>query len=85
MVKRALADYVFHDLYDVKKVKYSDKYDFPFNRKMDEKDYQNQTSNLGIHILSPLSDNYDKPEQEIMMMTMGGSQMILKLKAMILM
>lgn len=80
VVKRALADYVFHDLYDVKKVKYSDKYDFSFNRKMDEKDYLNQTSNLGIHILSPLSDNYDKPEQEIMMMTMGSSQMILKLK-----
>src|SRR5699024_1603092 len=44
LVKRELAEYVFQDLYDVKKYSYSKMYDFSFNQKMDEKNYGNQTS-----------------------------------------
>ena len=34
---------------------------------------------IGIHILSPLSDDYHKSEQELMMMTQGTDEMIVKL------
>lgn len=46
---------------------------------MDEKNYGNQTSNIGMQILSPLSDHYHKSDQELMMMTSGNGEMMIKL------
>jgi hypothetical protein len=79
LVKRELSNYIFQDLYDDKKFKYSTQYSFAYNQKMDEKNVGNQTSSIGIHILSPLSDNYTKSEQELMMMSSGSGELILKL------
>jgi hypothetical protein len=79
IIKRELANYIFQDLYDERRFKYSSFYSFPYNQKMDEKNYGNQTSNIGIQILSPLSDHYHKSEQELMMMSSGTGEMIVKL------
>lgn len=79
LIKRELANYIFQDLYDEKKYRYSSVYSFSYNQKMDEKNYGNQTSSIGINILSPLSDNYGKSEQEIMMMSSGNDELIIKL------
>ncbi|MEK4963496.1 BREX system P-loop protein BrxC [Weizmannia sp. FSL W8-1119] len=79
IVKRELANYIFQDLYDEKRFRYSSDYSFSYNQKMDEKNYGNQTSNIGINILSPLSDHYLKSEQELMMMSSGIGEMIVKL------
>ncbi|MGO5014121.1 BREX system P-loop protein BrxC [Niallia sp. Sow4_A1] len=79
IVKRGLATYIFDDLYDGNRFKYSNEYSFTYNQKMDEKNYGNQTSNIGMQILSPLSDHYQKSEQELMMMTSGNGEMIIKL------
>lgn len=79
VLKRELANYIFQDLYDDKKYRYSSQYQFAFNQKMDEKHYGNQTSPIGINILSPLSDHYEKSDQELMMMSSGTGEMILKL------
>ncbi|RDW18791.1 BREX system P-loop protein BrxC [Oceanobacillus chungangensis] len=79
IVKRELANYIFLDLYDEKRFRYSSEYAFTYNQKMDEKNYGNQISNIGIQILSPLSDHYHKSEQELMMMTSGNGEMIIKL------
>jgi len=79
IVKRELANYIFQDLYDEKRFRYSSEYSFTYNQKMDEKNYGNQTSNIGMQILSPLSDHYHKSEQELMMMTSGNGEMIIKL------
>lgn len=79
LVKRELAEYVFQDLYDVKKYSYSKMYDFSFNQKMDEKNYGNQTSNIGINILSPLSEHYHQSDQELMMMTSGSNEILIRL------
>ncbi|RIW32679.1 BREX system P-loop protein BrxC [Bacillus salacetis] len=81
MVKRELANYIFQDLYDDKKFRYSSQYSFSYNQKMDDKNYGNQTSAVGIHILSPLSDHYEKSEQQLLMMTSGTSEMLVKLGA----
>lgn len=79
IVKRELANYIFQDLYDEKRFSYSKEYAFTYNQKMDEKNYGNQTSNIGVQIISPLSDHYHKSDQEIMMMTSGNAEMIIKL------
>ncbi|WP_400244956.1 BREX system P-loop protein BrxC [Niallia sp. JL1B1071] len=79
IVKRELANYIFQDLYDEKRFRYDSEYSFTYNQKMDEKNYGNQTSNIGMQILSPLSDHYHKSEQELMMMTSGNGELIIKL------
>lgn len=79
IVKRELANYIFQDLYDDKRFNYSREYAFSYNQKMDEKNYGNQTSSIGLQILSPLSDHYHKSDQEMMMMTSGSGEMIVKL------
>lgn len=79
LIKRELANYIFHDLYDEKRFIYSKEYTFPFNQKMDEKNYGNQTSPIGVQILSHLSDHYHKPVQELLMMSLGNDELIVKL------
>ncbi|MDW0118615.1 BREX system P-loop protein BrxC [Sporosarcina thermotolerans] len=79
IVKRELANYIFQDLYDDKRFNYSKEYAFSYNQIMDEKTYGNQTSSIGLQILSPLSDHYHKSDQEMMMMTSGSGEMIIKL------
>lgn len=79
LVKRELANYIFQDLYADKRFQYSKEYSFPYNQKMDEKNYGNQTSSIGINLISPLSDHYLKSDQELMMMTSGSSEMLIKL------
>ncbi|MEK3976203.1 BREX system P-loop protein BrxC [Psychrobacillus sp. FSL K6-1267] len=79
IVKRELATYIFQDLYDEKRFNYSREYAFSYNQKMDEKNYGNQTSSIGLQIHSPLSDHYHKSDQEMMMMTSGSGEMIIKL------
>jgi ElaB/YqjD/DUF883 family membrane-anchored ribosome-binding protein len=79
LIKRELANYTFQDLYDEKKYRYSNVYSFSYNQKMDEKNYGNQTASIGIDILSPLSDHYAKSEQELMMMSSGNGELIIRL------
>ncbi|AIQ20665.1 hypothetical protein H70357_31245 [Paenibacillus sp. FSL H7-0357] len=79
IIKRELANYIYQDLYDDKRYRYSAQYQFSYNQKMDEKNIGNQTSSIGINILSPLSDHYAKSEQELMLMSAGTGEMILKL------
>lgn len=79
IVKRELASYVFNDLYDTKRFNYSKDHSFPFNQKMDDKTYGNQTSAIGMHILTPLSDEYHRTEQELMMLSSSADELVLKL------
>lgn len=79
VIKRELANYIFQDLYDEKKYRYSSEYSFSYNQKMDEKNYGNQTSSIGVNILSPLSDYYSKSDQELMLMSSGNNELIIKL------
>lgn len=79
LVKRELATYIYQDIFDDRRFRYSDAYYFSFNRKMDEKNYGNQSENIGMHIVSPLSDHYQKSEQELMMMTSGTGEMVIQL------
>ncbi|OOE12496.1 BREX system P-loop protein BrxC [Fictibacillus arsenicus] len=79
LIKRELANYIFQDLYDEKKYRYTSEYSFSYNQKMDEKNYGNQTSSISVNILSPLSDYYGKSDQELMLMSSGNDELIIKL------
>lgn len=79
LIKREIANYIFQDLYDEKKYRYSPEYSFSYNQKMDEKNYGNQTSSIGINILSPLSDHYVKSDQELILMSSGAHELLIKL------
>src|SRR5690625_2264651 len=78
-LKRELAEYIYQDLYHVRKYSYSKMYDFSFNQKMDEKNYGPQTSSIGVTILSPLSEHYNSSEQGLMMMSSDSSEVIVRL------
>ncbi|PIC94624.1 hypothetical protein CSV69_15785 [Sporosarcina sp. P26b] len=79
IVKRELASYVFNDLYDTKRFVYLKNYSFPFNQKMDDKTYGNQTSAIGIRILTPLSDEYHRTDQELMLFSSAEDELVIKL------
>lgn len=79
VLKKELSNYIFQGIYDEPKYKYSKVYYFPFNKKMDEKDYGNQTNSIGINIFTPLSDNYYKSDEELIGKSFINKEMIIKL------
>ncbi|MFJ7371246.1 BREX system P-loop protein BrxC [Lysinibacillus sp. NPDC098008] len=79
VVKRELAQYIFQDLYEEKRFAYSKQYTFAYNQMMDEKAYGSQSASIGLQVLSPLSDHYQKSDQELMMMSSRQDELIVKL------
>lgn len=79
VLKKELSNYIFQGIYDEPKYKYSKVYSFTFNKKMDEKEYGNQTNSIGISILTPLSDNYYKSDEELIAKSYKYKEMIIKL------
>jgi hypothetical protein len=79
VVKKELAEYIFQDLVSMRRYSYSKWYNFPFNQVMDEVHYGNQTSSIGMNILSPQSEHYHATDQELMMQSHGTNEVIIKL------
>lgn len=80
IVKRELSNYIYQDLFDDRKFKFKNKHSFSFNRKMDEKNYGNQTAPIGINFISPLSDLYPISEQELSMKNYGNDELWIRLQ-----
>lgn len=79
IIRKELREYIFEQFYDNKKYRYSPYYDFDFNKKMDEVDYGKQTADIGINVLSPISEDYYVPHSNLMMKTSGTGEMIIRL------
>lgn len=79
IIKKELREYIFEQFYDNRKYRYSSYYDFDFNKRMDEVDYGKQTADIGINVLSPLSEDYYVPQSNLMMKTSGTGEMIVRL------
>ncbi|MEB7770943.1 BREX system P-loop protein BrxC [Kurthia gibsonii] len=79
IIKRELAQYIFNDLYEEKRYTYSKQYTFSYNQVMDEKTYGTQSASISLQILSPLSDHYQKSEQELMMLSSRHDELVIKL------
>ena len=68
LVVEALGKYIFNDIYDDQKYKYSPRYPFPYNSKIDETTIGHQTARIGLHILTkPPTDDYDADEAYLKM------------------
>jgi len=80
IVKREISNYIYQDLFDDRKFRYKNKHSFNFNRKMDEKNYGNQTAPIGINFISPLSDYYPLSDQELLMQTSGNDELWIRLQ-----
>lgn len=78
-VKEWIAKDMFSRIYEDSKYRYSKNYFFTFNKIIDEKAIGNQTSNIGLNILSPLSDNYYKTDGELIVASQLDKQIIIKL------
>lgn len=79
LIKRELRTYIFDQFYENKRYRYSNNYDFDFNKKMDEVDHGRLTGNIGINVLSPLSDSYNVPDVNLMMQTKDTGELIIRL------
>ena len=79
LLKKNLRDIVFNDLYSNRKYRYSANYDFDFNKKMDEKNHGTQTAAIGLDILSPLSEMYDRDTHTISSINSGSKDAIIRL------
>lgn len=79
-IKRELANYIFQDIFDDKKFKYKKHYSFPYNKKMDEKNYGTQTATIGLTIISPLSDFYSLSDEDLMLKSSGSDELWIRLQ-----
>lgn len=80
-LKKELRIYLYEELYDEKKLRYSKYYQIPFNKKMDEKEHGHQTAAITLHVISPLSDLYDASIDVLKLKTAGTGEMIVKLNS----
>jgi len=79
ILKKELRESVFGEFYDDKKYRYSKQYDFNFNRNMDEKSFGNQTANIGINVLSHLSDYHDSGDSKLMFLSASKDEVVVRL------
>ena len=74
-----IGKYIFNDIFEDQKYKYNLRYNFPFNSKIDETTIGNQTSRIGLRILTRASDDYDADEAALKMASAGNNDMIIRL------
>lgn len=76
---KELGSYIFEEIYEDSKYRYSKIYSFPFNKKIDERERGPQTNSIGINILSPLSAGYYKSDEELKLNSRINKEIIIKL------
>jgi hypothetical protein len=79
LVVEALGKYIFNDIYDDQKYKYSPRYPFPYNSKIDETTIGHQTARIGLRILTKASDDYDADEAYLKMASANNNDLIIRL------
>lgn len=69
---------VFQDIYKDTKYKYSNRYLFPFNQKMDDRFFRgNQSHDIGVTVITPYGGDY--PDSALRMLSAQEHSVILKL------
>ncbi len=75
-----IGEIIFAEIYPEKKFRYNSKYEFAFNRQVDDQPYGSQDAELGLRIITPLYGNYSEDgEEEFYAMSFGGKNIVLKL------
>jgi len=78
-VSQEIGKYIFNELYDSPKYQYSKRYPITFNKKIDESTVGNQSSSIGLRILTRFSDLYDTSEEALRMASSKASDVIIRL------
>ena len=78
-IRKEIGGYIFNDLYDTKKYRYEEKYDFEINRKVDDKDQGRQIGYLGINILTHMNSEYNSSKENLSMKSISNKEIIIKL------
>lgn len=69
---------IFEEIYTEKKYRYSNRYLFPFNQKVDDRFFKgNQSNNIGVTIITPYGGDY--PDSALRMLSAQESIVIVKL------
>lgn len=83
-ISKELSDYVFRQIYEQRKFRFITnnklKYDKDYNKKMDEIVINNGKCEFGINVISPLSEDYFKADEALMMQSHSNKEVIIKLK-----
>ncbi|MFD1363337.1 BREX system P-loop protein BrxC [Lentibacillus salinarum] len=79
-VIQKIGEVIFDGIYKDNKYRYSAKYHFPFNASIDDRPVKTQSTDIGIHVLTPYADAaMDYSASELKMMSMRENNVILKL------
>ena len=69
---------IFEEIYKEKKYRYSNRYMFPFNQKVDDRYYKgNQSNDIGVSIITPYGDDY--PDSALRLRSAQEHTVIVKL------
>jgi hypothetical protein len=72
-----LGDLVFDDILRDSKLRYEDnRQDYPFTRRLDAQLFRKREFDLGIHVASPLHENYERPT-ELVAQSMGKAELLI--------
>ncbi|MCX7883566.1 MAG: BREX system P-loop protein BrxC [Caloramator sp.] len=77
---KELGSYLYGNIYDEPKYKYSKVYSFPFNKKIDDREKGPQTYSIGINVLTPLSVSYFQGDEKLKLDSHISKQIIIKLE-----
>lgn len=78
MVTQAVSNIIFGDLYQNKKLKYG-KYDFPYDRMVDETTIGQPTGAVRLHFITVASDNYSTDDSGLLMKSGAENEAIIVL------
>lgn len=69
---------IFEEIFTEKKYRYSNRYLFPFNQKVDDRFFKgNQSNDIGVTVITPYGGDY--PDSALRMLSMQESTVIVKL------
>jgi len=75
-----IGEVIFVDIYPAEKFKYNSKYDFAFNKVIDDRPRGKQDGEMEIRIITPFFDSYNEyGDQEFYGLSFGGKNVIFKL------
>ncbi|WP_061215054.1 BREX system P-loop protein BrxC [Syntrophomonas wolfei] len=79
LVVSEIGRYIFNDIYEDQKYKYSQRYPFSFNSKIDESTIGHQSARIGLRVLTSESDVFDADDAALKMASAAANDLIIRL------
>ncbi|WP_333200534.1 BREX system P-loop protein BrxC [Microcoleus sp. B5-D4] len=80
-VTAELQKLIWDSIFTDKKIRYDQRHQYSFNRKLDDQPYGQQTSDLTLHIITPYADRYSQLQQDTtcILNTGAGQEVLVRL------